>query len=179
MTGKTTIEWTWHPGYVGAVWNPTVGCTRVSAGCDLPIVAADERARAPHNIEAEERRLTSAGAGDKRIRLAGIAKDVLAGPVMDGMCGSADLDNEVRWPVIRLVAIPVVNLLPLDESTSEHLFSDETVLVDVSAHIGTGMADRLHEHIAIRSDAAPALPVWVVGKRELALTQRHLESVAR
>jgi protein gp37 len=34
MTGKTTIEWTDQPGYVGAVWNPTTGCTRVSAGCD-------------------------------------------------------------------------------------------------------------------------------------------------
>jgi protein gp37 len=34
VTGKTTIEWTWLPGYEGAVWNPSVGCTRVSAGCD-------------------------------------------------------------------------------------------------------------------------------------------------
>ena len=34
MTGTTTIEWTAQPGYVGAVWNPTTGCTRVSAGCD-------------------------------------------------------------------------------------------------------------------------------------------------
>jgi protein gp37 len=34
MTGKTTIEWSDQPGYVGAVWNPTTGCTRVSAGCD-------------------------------------------------------------------------------------------------------------------------------------------------
>jgi protein gp37 len=34
MTGKTTIEWANQPGYVGAVWNPTTGCTRVSAGCD-------------------------------------------------------------------------------------------------------------------------------------------------
>lgn len=28
MTGKTSIEW------ATAVWNPTTGCTRVSAGCD-------------------------------------------------------------------------------------------------------------------------------------------------
>jgi protein gp37 len=34
MTGRTTIEWTAQPGYAPAVWNPTVGCTRVSAGCD-------------------------------------------------------------------------------------------------------------------------------------------------
>ena len=34
MSGKTSIEWTHQPGYVGAVWNPTTGCTRVSAGCD-------------------------------------------------------------------------------------------------------------------------------------------------
>lgn len=28
MAGKTSIEWS------EAVWNPAVGCTRVSAGCD-------------------------------------------------------------------------------------------------------------------------------------------------
>lgn len=31
---KTTIEWTHMPGFAGDVWNPTTGCTRVSAGCD-------------------------------------------------------------------------------------------------------------------------------------------------
>jgi protein gp37 len=28
MSGKTSIEW------ATSVWNPTTGCTRVSAGCD-------------------------------------------------------------------------------------------------------------------------------------------------
>lgn len=31
---QTGIQWTWVPGYVGATWNPTTGCTRVSPGCD-------------------------------------------------------------------------------------------------------------------------------------------------
>jgi protein gp37 len=30
----TTIEWTQRPGTTGAVWNPTTGCDRISAGCD-------------------------------------------------------------------------------------------------------------------------------------------------
>lgn len=34
MTGRTTIEWTAHPGFAPGVWNPVTGCTRVSAGCD-------------------------------------------------------------------------------------------------------------------------------------------------
>lgn len=39
MSGKragdgTAISWTHLPGYKGVTWNPTVGCTRVSAGCD-------------------------------------------------------------------------------------------------------------------------------------------------
>ena len=29
----TTIEWTHPPGFRGATWNPTVGCTLVSPGC--------------------------------------------------------------------------------------------------------------------------------------------------
>ncbi|MGE0227790.1 MAG: DUF5131 family protein [Dehalococcoidia bacterium] len=31
---QTGIQWTHVPGYRGATWNPTTGCTRVSAGCD-------------------------------------------------------------------------------------------------------------------------------------------------
>lgn len=30
---QTGIQWCHVPGYVGATWNPTVGCTRVSPGC--------------------------------------------------------------------------------------------------------------------------------------------------
>lgn len=30
----TTIEWTQPPGYKGETWNPTVGCSKVSPGCD-------------------------------------------------------------------------------------------------------------------------------------------------
>ncbi len=30
----TKIEWTKAPGFKGETWNPTTGCTRVSAGCD-------------------------------------------------------------------------------------------------------------------------------------------------
>jgi protein gp37 len=31
---ETTIEWTQRAGTVGATWNPTTGCDRLSAGCD-------------------------------------------------------------------------------------------------------------------------------------------------
>jgi protein gp37 len=34
MRHQTGIQWTHVPGYIGATWNPTTGCTRVSAGCD-------------------------------------------------------------------------------------------------------------------------------------------------
>ncbi|MFG1846719.1 DUF5131 family protein [Micromonospora carbonacea] len=30
----TNIEWTQRPGTTGAVWNPTTGCDKISAGCD-------------------------------------------------------------------------------------------------------------------------------------------------
>lgn len=31
---ETGIGWTHVPGYIGATWNPTTGCARVSPGCD-------------------------------------------------------------------------------------------------------------------------------------------------
>lgn len=31
---ETGIQWCHVPGYIGATWNPTTGCTRVSPGCD-------------------------------------------------------------------------------------------------------------------------------------------------
>jgi len=34
MRHETGIQWTHVPGYIGATWNPTTGCTRVSPGCD-------------------------------------------------------------------------------------------------------------------------------------------------
>jgi protein gp37 len=34
MGDTTAIEWTHRPGTIGATWNPTTGCDRISAGCD-------------------------------------------------------------------------------------------------------------------------------------------------
>jgi protein gp37 len=31
---ETGIQWTHVPGYIGASWNPTTGCSRVSPGCE-------------------------------------------------------------------------------------------------------------------------------------------------
>lgn len=60
MAGKTTIEWTHMPGYEGDVWNPTTGCTRVSAGCDNCYAFALHDKRYKVNLDA------SHGADDGR-----------------------------------------------------------------------------------------------------------------
>jgi protein gp37 len=54
MTGKTSIEWTAMPGYRGAVWNPTTGCTRVSAGCDQCYAFSLHDKRYATNLKAAE-----------------------------------------------------------------------------------------------------------------------------
>jgi protein gp37 len=54
VTGKTSIEWTDQPGYVGAVWNPTTGCTRVSAGCDNCYAFALHDKRYATNLKTAE-----------------------------------------------------------------------------------------------------------------------------
>jgi protein gp37 len=46
VTGKTTIEW------ATAVWNPTTGCTRVSAGCDNCYAFALHDKRYASNLHA-------------------------------------------------------------------------------------------------------------------------------
>ena len=46
MTGKTSIEW------ATAVWNPTTGCTRVSAGCDNCYAFALHDKRFASNLKA-------------------------------------------------------------------------------------------------------------------------------
>jgi protein gp37 len=70
---ETGIQWTHVPGYIGATWNPTTGCTRVSPGCDhcyafalhdqrykvnLDAAKADEPTvlRTPHDIAAARQR---------------------------------------------------------------------------------------------------------------------------
>jgi protein gp37 len=67
MTGKTTIEWTDQPGYVGAVWNPTTGCTRVSAGCDncYAFTLHDKRFKA--NLDAATAIMTPFGPVQKTV----------------------------------------------------------------------------------------------------------------
>lgn len=54
MAGKTTIEWTHAPGYVGGVWNPTTGCTRVSDGCDNCYAFALHDRRYKANLDAAD-----------------------------------------------------------------------------------------------------------------------------
>ena len=46
----TKIEWANRPGYKGEVWNPVVGCTRVSAGCDHCYASALHNRRYKANV---------------------------------------------------------------------------------------------------------------------------------
>ncbi|MEW1843019.1 phage Gp37/Gp68 family protein [Nonomuraea angiospora] len=50
MSDNSTIEWLNKPGYKPATWNPTIGCKRVSPGCDncYPIPLARIREANPN-----------------------------------------------------------------------------------------------------------------------------------
>jgi protein gp37 len=50
MSDNSTVEWLNKPGYKPATWNPTVGCKRVSPGCDncYPIPLARIREKNPN-----------------------------------------------------------------------------------------------------------------------------------
>lgn len=39
---ETSIEWTQRPGTIGATWNPTTGCDKISPGCGLPRFEGDD-----------------------------------------------------------------------------------------------------------------------------------------
>jgi protein gp37 len=51
----TGIQWTHVPGYRGETWNPTTGCTRVSAGCDNCYAERLHNQRFAHNVRAAHR----------------------------------------------------------------------------------------------------------------------------
>lgn len=56
MSAKTSIEWTrGDDGTSGATWNPTVGCTKVSAGCDHCYAETLVNRFAGHNAAFPER----------------------------------------------------------------------------------------------------------------------------
>jgi protein gp37 len=89
VTGKTTIEWANQPGYVGAVWNPTTGCTRVSAGCDNCYAFEAHDKRYAHNLGvAKAHGETRAGLEDGGVRhdwpqLVGVKGGLMRAPQYD------------------------------------------------------------------------------------------------
>lgn len=179
MTGKTTIEWTAMPGYVGAVWNPTTGCTRVSAGCDnSAVVAAPIATRTAFGIEQVERRSASAGALDQRIGLVGETQHRRRLAMVDRVRVTTRGDDQILRSIVRLVPIQMMHLLALPKCASDRSLSDKSMLVHVATRVGSWMAGSLHKYVSVGGDRATALPVRVLPKRELALAQWHSDSVA-
>jgi protein gp37 len=86
---KTSIEWTHQRGYQGAVWNPTTGCTRVSAGCDNCYAFEAHDKRYAHNLGvAKAHGETRAGLEDGGVRhdwpqLVGVKGGLMRAPQYD------------------------------------------------------------------------------------------------
>lgn len=98
MTGKTTIEWTDQPGYVGAVWNPTTGCTRVSDGCDNCYAFALHDKRYKSNLDHAHAH------GEKSAAFMRM--------VLESSSFSIDADQRLPWPAQYDRPFSTVQLLP-------------------------------------------------------------------
>lgn len=169
MTG---IEWT------DRTWNPTVGCSRVSPGCDQSsgepscsvapnVVPRDESTGPTGAIEKRERCAAPALACDIGIGFARTAQ-VVAPSMFSSVLPLRD-NVQVGSPVVSLDPVPVVHDLSATERPAEDLSCDESVLVDISALVSHGMARPLHENIAIRCNGPAPFPGRVLWSSQLAL----------
>jgi Bacteriophage protein gp37 len=120
MTGKTTIEW------ATSVWNPTTGCTRVSAGCDNCYAFALHDKRYAINRKAA---LEYWERGGHRVTIGGVASEARA-------AAGAPLP----WPIQYDLPFSHVQLLPdrLDDPLRHK--RPETYFVD-------SMSDLFHPDI--------------------------------
>ncbi len=119
---KTTIEWTWMPGFEGDVWNPTTGCTRVSAGCD------NCYAFALHDKRYASNRTTAKGYGFTDATAARVS--MLAGHV----------DRVLPWP--RQYDLPFSRVQLLEDRLDAPLRKRKPTCYFVDS-----MADLFHEDV--------------------------------
>jgi hypothetical protein len=147
-----------------------VSSVEATIGASACVVARNETPWPPALVIAGERRSAAAFALHNRIWLVRQTKclDLRAVPDRVVLSGRHNLD--VLRAIVGLVAILVMDLLASFERPSEQFGRDETVLVDVAAHVGHWMPWSTDQHVAIRSDCASALPLGITGA---GLTQVH------
>ena len=166
MSNNTAISWT------NASWNPVTGCERVSTGCALgaetperaalAVMTCDEAARASAGVEARECLTTATRTVNDRIVLIGGAPFGVLDQMFRTMVRDRGHDLKVRGAVVGLVTVAVMDDFTMAQWPAEHLFGDEAMFVDVTAHVGARMIRSLDQHIAVRCYCATALPVDVV-----------------
>lgn len=159
----TKIEW------ANETWNPTTGCTKVSPGCArldepaksalLPVVAGDELPRPPAFVEQAKCFAASTRTNRERIRLARQSASEVLYSMRRPVVVVRRHDLKILGPVVKSVAVDVVNDLAAFEASSERVLRNDAMLVDIAAHVGKMMLGHPDERISRRRNRAPASPV--------------------
>ena len=155
----TAIEW------ADKTWNPTVGCMKVSAGCELPrvqVMTADVLAGPSLTIKTREHLTASTGARNHGVAFAWMAQGVdamltLARPVFRAVLPARD-DLKIPGAIIRFITVQVVNNLAPVQRAAEHFRRNQSVFVNVSANVRQRVAWKSEQHVAMLCDGATAAP---------------------
>lgn len=140
-----------------------------------PARVPEEKApRASGAVESSQRSGAPARAQDGRVGLT-CAPLIWPRGVLVHVVRPRWRDLQVLGSVVGLHLVEVVDLLARQQRSAQRLFRYEAVLVDVAARVGSWMPRAFHEHVPVRRNGAPALPVRVPRTR---VNDAHGVSVA-
>jgi len=139
-------------------------------------VVVDEAPRMASLIITEQLMATPTGAVDQGVCLALCPKARVGVAMGNSVVPLAREEFEVVWPVVALVAVPVMHDLPTAQSPAEHLLHNKAVLIGIVAGESRQGLRSTNEDVTPAGDATATLPMGV-GLTDVALVVAGVASL--